>query len=129
MNRRRLFAVLLLGARGAFAQSSASLRGTLAKAHTLITPQTIFLGGDEPTVKVLDDERLFGADFELLGHPTAVGRFEVDPIHERAMFVHKDGKRLTITYWCDVCYIRTYSPGSCWCCQRYTELDLRESDN
>jgi len=57
-----------------------------------------------------------------------VGHFEVDPIHTRAMFVHKDGKRLTISYWCEVCYIRTYTPGTCVCCQKYTDLDLKDAD-
>jgi hypothetical protein len=88
----------------------------------------LYLDGDEQTVKVLNDERLAGSDFEALGRNTSPDHFEIDPIHDRAMFVHKDGKRLMITYWCDVCYIRTYSPGPCWCCQRYTDLDLRESE-
>jgi hypothetical protein len=67
-------------------------------------------------------------DFEALGHFTAVDRFMIDPIYQRAMFVHKDGKRLLITYWCKVCYIRTYVPGNCRCCQKYTDLDLTEND-
>jgi hypothetical protein len=33
-----------------------------------------------------------------------------------------------ITYWCDVCSIRTYTPGKCWCCQQETTLDLRDPD-
>lgn len=88
--------------------------------------RTVELHGDDPTMGVLKDERLAGKDFEALGHLGAGGIFEVDPINERAMFVHQGGKRLMITYWCDVCYIRTYTPGPCWCCQKYTDLDLRE---
>jgi hypothetical protein len=71
---------------------------------------------------------VWGTDFEAIGHFNSPDHFEIDPIHTRSMFVHKDGQRLMITYWCDVCYIRTYTPGTCVCCQKYTDLDLRESD-
>ena len=85
------------------------------------------LDGDEDTVGVLNDKRLAGADLEVNGAQTGA-KFTVDPIHKKAMFVHKDGKRLTISYWCDVCAIRTYTPGICWCCREETELQLRETD-
>ncbi|MGA3023596.1 MAG: hypothetical protein ABSF98_02380 [Bryobacteraceae bacterium] len=106
-----------------------SVRGTLIQA-VLTAPdgRTILLDGDESTRGVLDDERLRGMDFEALGHFTAANRFLIEPIYKRAMFVHKDGKRLFITYWCNVCYIRTYTPGNCRCCQKYTDLDLTEND-
>jgi hypothetical protein len=45
-----------------------------------------------------------------------------------AMFVHKDGRVKAIAYWCDVCWIRTYTPGPCWRCQKETLLDLRDPD-
>ena len=67
-------------------------------------------------------DRLFWGRF------TAPDQFVVDPIHTRAMFVHKDGHVKVITYWCDVCSIRTYTPGPCWCCQKETLLDLRDPD-
>jgi hypothetical protein len=89
----------------------------------------VYLHGDDPTMGVLNDKRLAGMDLEAIGHFTTPDTFEVDPIHTRALFVHKAGKRLYITYWCEVCYIRTYTPGPCWCCQKYTDLDLRESDD
>lgn len=88
----------------------------------------IYLDGDDPTLGVLNDVRLAGSDFEALGHFESPESFRIDPIHLRAMFVHKDGKKLFITYWCEVCAIRTYTPGQCWCCQEYTALDLREDD-
>ena len=88
----------------------------------------VALEGDEATLGVLNDKRLAGVDLEAIGHYAAQDRFAVDPIHTKALFVHKDGKRFAITYWCDVCYIRTYTPGVCWCCQKYTDLDLRESE-
>ncbi len=111
-----------------------SLRGILTRgpgdkpAIEVEAHKLILLEGDQATMGVLNDERLGGADFEAIGHFNAPDRFEVDGIHERAMFVHKDGQRLLITYWCDVCYIRTLTPAVCVCCQKYTDLDLRESD-
>ncbi len=89
----------------------------------------IHLQSDEPTMAVLADERLKGSDFEVLGHYESPDRFAVDHIHTRSLYVHKDGKRLMVLYWCDVCYIRTYSPGLCVCCRKYTDLDLRESED
>ena len=76
---------------------------------------------------VLGDKRLAGMELELVGHFKNPGTFTVNPIHTKAMFVLKDSKKLFITYWCDVCSIRTHSPGRCWCCQEETNLDLRES--
>ena len=106
------------------------IRGKLATSKTNPELNTgdgrrIPLTGDAPTIGVLGDDRLQGVDFEAAGTPGE--KFQIDPIHTKAMFVHKDGKKLMITYWCDVCYIRTYTPGICWCCQKETDLDLRES--
>ncbi|MGD0619885.1 MAG: hypothetical protein ABSB67_19730 [Bryobacteraceae bacterium] len=112
----------------------ASLRGTLTRTPqgqpsvTTAEGKTVLLDGDEGTRSVVNDERLRGMDFEALGHFITADRFMIDPIYQRAMFVHKDGKRLFITYWCNVCYIRTYVPGNCRCCQKYTDLDLTEND-
>ena len=88
--------------------------------------QEIALSGDEDTQKVLHDPRLAGVTLEAIGHFAAPGQFAVEPIFEKNMFVLKDGKRLRITYWCDICSIRTYAPGVCVCCQKWTDLDLRD---
>ena len=98
--------------------------GIFAKVNTAIQNPD----GDEPTKGVLNDKRLAGFDLEAKGHFTAPDKFLVDPIHTKAMFVHKDGHVKVITYWCDVCSIRTYTPGPCWCCQKETLLDLRDPD-
>jgi len=42
--------------------------------------------------------------------------------------VRQDGKLKLVTYWCDICAIRAYTPGPCVCCQRETTLDLRDPD-
>lgn len=110
-----------------------AIRGKLeqreGQAPTLVVSgeKTLELHGDDATMGVLKDKRIAGFDLEAIGHFVNPGLFEVDPIHTKALYVHKDGKRLLITYWCDVCYIRTYTPGVCWCCQKYTDLDLRET--
>ena len=125
---------MITGAALAASVPGLSIRGKLTHspgnqpALELAGHKLVYLTGDQPTQGVLNDKRLVGTDLEAIGHYNSPDHFEVDPIHERAMFVHKDGKRLLITYWCDVCYIRTYTPGQCWCCQKYTDLDLRESD-
>jgi hypothetical protein len=130
---RRSWIAALLPALSVFAAAPGlSLRGKLLQRDgqppSLETSgKSTALHGDGPTLGVLNDKRLAGVDLEALGQFTNPDLFEVDPIHLRAMFVHKDGKKLLITYWCDVCYIRTYTPGVCWCCQKYTDLDLRES--
>ncbi len=85
------------------------------------------LSGDADTMGVLQDKRLAGATFELQGKFDSQGAFAVGPIHTRAVRVLRNGKKLLVTYWCDVCSIRTYTPGICWCCQEETALDLRES--
>ncbi len=110
-----------------------TLRGKLLhrdgrpSALELTGGKMVELGGDPDTDVVISDKRLDGADLELLGRYTGAGLFRIEPIHTRAMHVHKNGKKLFITYWCDVCAIRTYKPGKCWCCQQETDLDLRES--
>ena len=88
----------------------------------------IVLAGDGSTEHVLHDKRLAGLDLEAKGHFTAADRFQVDPFYRRALYVIKDGKRLMVTYWCEICSIRQYEPGPCWCCQRETKLDLHEPD-
>ena len=88
----------------------------------------VILDGDEPTRKVLGDLRLNGFEVEAKGRFTAPDRFLIDPIHTRSMLVRQDGKLRMVTYWCDICSIRSFTPGPCVCCQRETTLDLRDPD-
>jgi len=89
----------------------------------------IVLDGDTPTRKVLHDPRVNGFEVEARGHFTAPGKFLIDGQHTRALVVRDGGKPKMITYWCDVCYIRAYAPGPCVCCQKDTDLDLRDLDD
>ncbi len=90
--------------------------------------KTVTLDGNENTRKVLADTRLNGFDIQAKGHFTAPGKFLIDPSHERSLLVHSDGKLKLITYWCDVCSIRDYTPGPCRCCQKELTLDLQDPD-
>jgi hypothetical protein len=128
---RRTLGFLLLAAPFAFAQSRSSIRGKLIQhpgenPFLEVSGHRVALEADEDTWKVLRDERLAAADVELLGAAKDADHFSVAGTEVHPVFVWKNNKRLYVTYWCDVCYIRTYKPGNCWCCQKYTLLDLRE---
>lgn len=86
----------------------------------------VAVDGDEQVRGVLRDKRVIGSDFEMVGQMGANGVFQAAPIHQNPLFVYRGGKRLFVTYWCDICAIRTRTPGVCWCCQEETELDLRD---
>ena len=110
-----------------------SIRGKLTQvggkpALEIGANKSIPLDGDEPTRGVLKDKRLAGADLEATGRYSNPGLFVIDPIHTKALHVYHDGKRHTVSYWCEVCSIRTYTPGICWCCQEDTALDLQKED-
>jgi hypothetical protein len=88
--------------------------------------KVVELAGDESTGKVLADKRLNGFQVEARGHFTSPAKFAIDPFHERGLVAVDKGKVKVITYYCDVCNIRTYVPGPCACCQKETTLELRD---
>ncbi len=81
--------------------------------------------GDESVEAVLSDERVIGMEIEVEGEAKA-GHFQANPIHTKPIHTYANGKRLIVSYWCDVCYIRFYKPGTCWCCQKESVLDLKD---
>jgi hypothetical protein len=84
------------------------------------------LDGDTSTKAVLRDPRVIREDFLALGEWKSKDLFQIDPIHLKAMFIRRGGEQLVITYWCEVCAIRTYAPGRCQCCQEDTAFDPRD---
>jgi hypothetical protein len=119
---------------GAALPPATTLRGKLAVHEnapaTIETAgrRTITLSADDTISKVLADPRLNGFEVEARGHFTAPDKFQIDPSHTIPFLVRKDGHLKMVTYWCDVCSIRDYTPGPCRCCQRETVLDLRDPD-
>jgi hypothetical protein len=88
----------------------------------------IALEGDDSTLKVINDSRLNGFELEARGRFLSQARFAIHPIHTRALLAVKDGKRKWITYYCELCNIRTDIPGPCACCQQETVLELMDPD-
>lgn len=130
------FAIVLgLGTLRAADPAGVALRGHLrqepGKVPHIETAdhKQVELHGDDPTMKVLNDARLKDSDFEVDGHWVDDKHFEVHEIYEPSLFVWRNGKRLQVSYWCNVCYIRTSSPGKCWCCQKETDLDPIEPEH
>ena len=124
--RRHLLALPCALAAGLRA-AARTVRGRFTKGGTLITPEgrRIKLDGDESARKVYDDERLEGVDFEVEGEFKG-DVFVAEPIHKRPLWAWRNGERRMVTYWCWVCFIRTYAPGPCWCCQAEFELDFKD---
>ena len=116
-----------------WAAPQTTLRGKLTQAPgkkpalAVSAGKLIELDGDPETAGLLNDKRLAGADLEIFGHYTAPDQFLINPYTSKdSVYVHKNGKKYTISYWCPVCSIRTYTPGICSCCQQQTHLDLQE---
>lgn len=105
-----------------------TVRGKLVEGPAVRTNNgwTVGLEADAPSIAVLRDPRIMKEEFLGAGEFAASDRFRLDPIHKKALFVVRDGKPLVVTYWCDVCAIRTYSPGKCGCCQEETAFDPRD---
>lgn len=128
MLRRRALTLLLSPVVLLFGAAS-TLRGKLGKSPqgtpVLQTDgRTVALTGDESTTGVLNDKRLAGTELEVSGQLGENGTLEIGPIHTRAMWAIRSGQKRMITYWCDVCAIRTYTPGLCQCCREEMALDL-----
>ena len=131
---RLLVAGLLLAAL-VFGQAGESVAGQLvsgklketAAGPVLVTAQgEVAVTGDEESNEVLRDQRLEGLQLEGKGHFTDATHFRLDHFHTKPLrVVQQDGVKKEVTYWCEVCSIRTYTPGKCLCCQEETALDLR----
>ena len=131
---RRCFLLLISAAPALVAADEVVVRGKLTKspagepAIRSSDGKLTRLTGDEDTVGVLQDARLADSDFEVIGQRAGADTVNINPIHMRALFSYKNGRKLMVTYWCEICAIRTYTPGICWCCREETALDLIEPD-
>ena len=75
------------------------------------------VAGDRFSNGQLLDPRLAEREWELEGKFQSDGQFEI-----LKLFTMRQGKRHRVTYWCEICYIRSHEPGRCMCCQAETEL-------
>jgi hypothetical protein len=89
----------------------------------------IKLEGEDTTMKVLADPRINGFEAQAKGRFAAPDRFVIDAPHTHPLLVSKDGHLKLVSYWCDVCTIRSYTPGPCVCCQKDTTLDLIDPEH
>ena len=134
---RLLISILALAAIciAADTRESVTVRGKLTvregKPATLETHerQVVQLNGDDSTLKVLADGRLNGFEIQAKGKFTSPDHFTIDPSHTRSLLVQEKGRLKLVTYWCDICAIRAFTPGPCACCQRETTLDLRDPEH
>ena len=128
IRRRDLILLPWVGVVVARAQDASAARGRVVGDLRLKLGdgRVIGVSGDAESVAVLRDGRLARDEFELRGRFAAPDAFAIDPIHLKAIFVWRDGRRLVVTYWCDVCAIRAWTPGKCQCCQDEMALDLRD---
>ncbi|MCS7315556.1 MAG: hypothetical protein RMI94_12625 [Bryobacterales bacterium] len=135
MNRRRWFQAVWALPAGLFAVGVERVRGILehdAEGEPVLRTrqgERIRLEGDDDTMKVLRDKRLAARELEVRGAGSGRGRFRAGPFYEENVLVIEAGKGYLVTYWCDVCSIRSYTPGLCVCCYQETQLDLRPLDS
>lgn len=135
MDRRRFLRAIWALPAGVLGATGERVRGVLehdAQGEPWLrvsNGERIRLEGDEDTMKVLRDRRLAGRQMEVRGSSPGRGRFQAGPFHEKNVLVIEDGKEYVVTYWCNVCSIRSYTPGLCVCCYQETELDLRPVDS
>ena len=74
-------------------------------------------------------EFAFKSDLDVVGAMHAEIYLSVDApdtdLWAKVYDVAPDGKRFAVTYWCEKCAIRTYTPGTCWCCRRSSACRTR----
>lgn len=117
----------------AAASTSGEIRGKLIQPSS--GPVSIDTGSgkveiqaDKDAAEVLRDPRLAPLDIALHGHLIDATHFQLDPFFRKPIYAVKDGKEMLVTYYCDVCSIRYYSPGRCVCCQQETRVDLHDEN-
>jgi hypothetical protein len=116
---------------GASAPASSEIRGKLIQPDSgpvsLVTGSTkIEIRADKDSESILRDRRLAPLEIALHGHAVDATHFRLDPFFLKPINAVKDGKEMLVTYYCDVCSIRYYTPGRCVCCQEETRVDLHD---
>lgn len=74
---------------------------------------------EDQKVQMFRDERVRDRLLEIKAWKRGADRIEIVKIYS----VH-EGKLFDIYFYCDLCKIRAFAGGPCWCCQQ--EFELRE---
>jgi hypothetical protein len=116
---------------GADAPAGSEIRGKLVQSGS--GPVSLDTGSgkieieaDKDSNAVLHDARLAPLEIALHGRRIDASHFQLDPFFLKPIYAVKDGKELLVTYYCDICSIRYYTPGRCVCCQQETRVDLHD---
>lgn len=79
--------------------------------------QLLVFPHNDPRAAIFEDERIRRERLRLTGLSQSDDRIEMVAVHA----VREDGL-YRLYYYCEVCHIRTFAPGPCWCCQDPFEL-------
>lgn len=77
----------------------------------------VTLRGDRFWIGQLRDPKLKSRLWEIEARLAEPGVYDIV-----VAYTVKDGERFRVTYYCDICHIRTHDPGRCMCCQEETVL-------
>ena len=113
--------VLLAFVFPAIGGESATLRGSLrvesaGAALDTGAARTRLVSSDRNLAATLTDSRLDGRSVKLVGEHRADGAFDV-----RELYVDRPDTLRRIIYFCEVCNIVTFAPGTCACGQQPVE--------
>jgi hypothetical protein len=70
--------------------------------------------------EMFTDHRVRDRELEVHGWPAADGHLAITRI-----LSWRDGQLFDMYYFCDVCNIKSNTPGPCWCCRQ--DFDFREA--
>jgi hypothetical protein len=79
------------------------------------------LSSDDSRVVMLTDERVRSRELQITAWRDGAGVLAI--VHLRSVV---DGKLHDPHYYCEVCAIRAYTPGLCWCCR--APFEFREPE-
>ncbi len=77
--------------------------------------KTRLSSADDSIAATLNDARLSGREFRLIGRTGPDGSF-----HVTDFYILHGSTLYRLIYYCDTCHITTFRPGNCVCCQQPT---------
>ena len=86
-------------------------------AFETLNGQLFVFPANDPRAASFEDERIRRERLRVTGLAHSADRIEMLAVHA----VREDGL-YRLYYYCEVCHIRAFAPGPCWCCQDPFEL-------